>query len=145
MVPRMVSKVSESKSMMFQLSKTVSTAIKWYFDQIYELLNFVRFPFFKNAILWLYSENMSTGYHFGYHRHFFSKISSKICFRKKTWTLSRNIYFSSLDFVFLPILPISTYVIFSFVGQSENILWPWKYFHQKVWHLGFLTHFRTHP
>ena len=100
MVPRMVPKISESKSMMFQLSKTVSTAIKWHFDQIYELLNFVRFPFFKNAILWLYSENMSTGYHFGYHRHFFSKISSKICFRKKTWTLSRNIYFSSLDFVF---------------------------------------------
>ena len=34
MVPRMVPKDSESKSMMFQFSKTVSTALKWHFDQI---------------------------------------------------------------------------------------------------------------
>ena len=68
--------------------------------RFYELLNFVHVPIFKNAILWLYNQNMNSRYHFGYHRHFFSKISLKNCFKKKTWTLSRNIYFSALDFVF---------------------------------------------
>ena len=95
----MVPKISESKSM-FQLSKIVSTALKWHFDKILRALEFVDFPILKNVILWLYSQNMSTMYHFGYHRHFLSKISSTICFRNKTRTLSRNIYFSALDFVF---------------------------------------------
>ena len=99
-VPRVVPNVLKSKSMMFELSKTVSTVLRWYFDKILQTLEFCWFSIFENAILWLYSQNMSSGYHFGYHRHLFSKISSKICFRKKTLTLSRNIYFYALDFVF---------------------------------------------
>ena len=70
--------------------------------RFYKLLNFVDFPFLKNAILWLYCQNMSPGYHFGHHRLLFSKVSSSNCFRIKTPPLSRNIYFSGLDFVFSP-------------------------------------------
>ena len=70
-VPRVVPNVLKSKSMMFELSKTVSTVLRWYFDKILQTLEFCWFSIFENAILWLYSQNMSSGYHFGYHRHFF--------------------------------------------------------------------------
>ena len=96
----MVPKISESKSMMLQLSKTVSTALKWHFDQILRAVEFCSFSNFQKCDFMTLQSKYEFRVPFWVPSSFFSKISSKICFRKKTWTLSRNIYFSSIDFVF---------------------------------------------
>ena len=116
-------------------SKTMSTAVKLHFDKILQIiLKFCWFSKFQKCDFMSLLGNLPLIF-------FLEKIIVSLFQEKNNAVISQYLLLCFNICLSL----IWTYNKFSFVGQSENTLWPQKHFHQKVWHLGFLTHFQTHP
>ena len=102
MVPKVVPKHIKSKSMMFGDSKTVLKLFLGCFIDFLHIFQIWSFLDRKSHFFGSWISNFRIGYHFGYHRVSFPKVSSSNSFSKKMSAITHLPRWSALHFVFSP-------------------------------------------